>query len=250
MYVSTGLPKQLLYDRIVAARRSGHRPFDGGAMNQPESQSAMGFERIVFFSDAVFAIAITLLILEIKPPHIDQFSESALRHKLFLLLPKFTGYIVSFLIVGLMWIEHHRIFRFIKDYDGGLLWRNLLHLLSISFVPFPTAVFSEYFQSPTAFILYAASFAAVGLTKLWVWRYAAGRDNLLEAGTDELTVKRISRRSLAVPLSCGVAIILSLFSVFIAPIGFALIPLIAHLVDPTRGQKEKKRARAAAEGRP
>ena len=195
--------------------------------------SSLSFERIVFFSDAVFAIAITLLVLEIKPPHLDEASEAALIHGLVKLIPKFTGFLVSFLIVGAMWIEHHRIFRYLKDFDTGLLWRNLVHLLTISFIPFPTALFSEYFWSRTAFITYTASFAAAGLTKFWVWRYATAKRDFAGFGGD-LVVRRVSRRSLAVPLACCTAIGLSMFSVFAAPAGFALIPVYARLLDPTR----------------
>src|SRR5215510_70195 len=217
-------------------------------MNKPESHDALGLERIVFFSDAVFAIAITLLVLEIKPPHLEQFSESSLRHHLLQLLPKFSGFVVSFLIIGSMWIEHHRIFRFIRRYDAGLLWRNLIFLLTVSFIPFPTAVFSEYFWSRTAFMLYAASFAGVALTKLWVWRYTVSQLNLLEESVDEAALKRISRRSMAVPIGCGAAIILSLVSVFIAPMGFILIPVIARLLDPTRSKKDKQQVQVATGG--
>lgn len=215
-------------------------------MSEREPESGLSFERIVFFSDAVFAIAITLLVLEIKPPHLEVHSESALRSGLLHLLPKFSGFIVSFLIIGLMWIEHHRIFRYITDYDGGLLWRNLVFLLSVSFVPFPTALYSEYFWSQTAFILYTASFAAVGLTKLWVWQYVVRRGTLLGLHTDKLTAKRISRRSLALPLACGLAMLMSAISMWVAPIAFGFIPLIAWLLDPTRRREQKEDARTAA----
>lgn len=207
-------------------------------MNQPDS--GLSFERVVFFSDAVFAIVITLLVLEIKPPHLDELNNTTLNHALLHLLPKVLGFVVSFVIIGLMWIEHHRIFRHINGFDAGLLWRNLLMLLCVSFVPFPTALFSEYYWSKTAFILYTASFAAVGLSKLWIWIYATSKGKFLAPGMDKIAVKRITRRSLAVPLACGVAIALSLISIRVAPLGFALIPLIAYLLDPTR-RKSKKR---------
>jgi uncharacterized membrane protein len=126
-------------------------------MDKPQSETGLSFERVVFFSDAVFAIVITLLVLEIKPPHLDEHSEAAIKRALVELIPKFSGFVVSFLIVGMMWIEHHRIFRHIINYDAGLLWRNLLLLLCVSFVPFPTALFSEYFWSHTAFIFYTAT---------------------------------------------------------------------------------------------
>src|SRR5262245_6239817 len=113
-----------------------------------------------------------------------------------------------------MWIEHHRIFRYLRHYDGGVLWRNLIFLLCVAFVPFPTAVFSEYFWSRTAFVLYTTSFAAVGLTKLWLWRYAAGRSYLLEEGVDDKVLQRISRRSLALPIGCLLAIAISWINVF------------------------------------
>ena len=96
-------------------------------MNQTE-QNALSFERIVFFSDAVFAIVITLLVLEIKVPHLEKFSEQAVNASLIHLIPKFIGFLASFLIIGVMWFEHHRIFRYIKDFDAGLIWRNLFEL--------------------------------------------------------------------------------------------------------------------------
>src|SRR5512147_317218 len=89
------------------------------------------FERVVFFSDAVFAIAITLLVLEIKVPHLGVEGGSAeVAQAAWALLPKMIGFTFSFLVVGSMWIEHNRVFRYIGDYDGGLLWRNLVLLLA------------------------------------------------------------------------------------------------------------------------
>lgn len=211
-------------------------------MAEAHPESGLSFERVVFFSDAVFAIVITLLVLEIKTPHLTDHNESALHHALFELLPKFTGFVVSFLIVGLMWIEHHRIFRYIVHYDAGLLWRNLLLLLCVSFVPFPTALFSEFFWSRTAFIFYTTSFACVALAKLWVWHYASSKPALMAPHVDELLVKRITRRSLAVPIACAVVAGLAFVNVWLAPIGFVTIPLIARLLDPGRGLTKARSA--------
>ncbi|HKV35043.1 MAG TPA: TMEM175 family protein [Pyrinomonadaceae bacterium] len=201
-------------------------------MNNDESETGLSFERVVFFSDAVFAIVITLLVLELKVPHITEHTDSALRHALVELLPQVIGFVVSFLIIGLMWIEHHRIFRYIDNYNAGLLWRNLLLLLCVSFVPFPTALFSENFWSRTAFILYTGSFGAVATAKLWIWRYAVASGLLKKTVSPELE-RRIARRSLAVPLACALAIGLSFVSILIAPIAFALIPVFARVLDPT-----------------
>ena len=202
-------------------------------MNNDEPETGLSFERVVFFSDAVFAIVITLLVLELKVPHITEHTDSALRHALVELFPRVMGFVVSFLIIGLMWTEHHRIFRYIDNYNAGLLWRNLLLLLCVSFVPFPTALFSENFWSQTAFILYTGSFGAVATAKLWIWRHAAA-SGLLKKGVGPEIEKRIGRRSWAVPLGCALAIALSFISVMVAPIGFVFIPLFARVLDPTR----------------
>lgn len=206
-------------------------------MNQSE-QNALSFERIVFFSDAVFAIAITLLVLEIKVPHMDSANEAELRTKLWHLLPKIAGFIVSFFIISLMWFEHHRIFRYIKNFDAGLIWRNLIFLLTISFIPFPTALSSENSWSKTAFVIYTLSFALAGLAKFWIWSYAASKPELLWDNVDAVFASKIKRRSLAVPLGAISAALLSMINVLIAPIGFALIPLYAYLLDPTKRKTE------------
>jgi len=201
-------------------------------MDKNEPESGLSFERVVFFSDAVFAIVITLLVLELKVPHLIEHNEPALRNALLELIPRVMGFVVSFLIIGLMWIEHHRIFRYIEDYDGGLLWRNLMLLLCVSFVPFPTALFSENFWSLTAFILYTASFGGVATAKLLIWRHAA-KANLLKKDVSPALERRIARRSLAVPIACALAIVLAFVSIFIAPLAFILIPFLARMLDPT-----------------
>ena len=206
-------------------------------MSKHEPDTGLSFERVVFFSDAVFAIVITLLVLELKVPHLTEHSEASLRQALIDLFPRVVGFVISFLIIGLMWIEHHRIFRYIDDYDGGLLWRNLFLLLCVSFVPFPTALFSENFWSRTAFVLYTASFGGVATAKLLIWRHAV-KANLLKENVSPALERRIARRSLAVPIACALAIALAFVSIFVAPLAFILIPVLARLLDPTSKKKE------------
>jgi uncharacterized membrane protein len=202
-------------------------------MNDHTENTTLSFERILFFSDAVFAIVITLLVLELRVPHLEgeSITEGNIRRELLGLTPKFLGFVYSFLIVGLMWVEHHRIFRFIGHFDLGLIWRNLLFLLFVAFVPFPTALFSEYFRSQTAFDLYVLSFAMAALAKIWIWSYAVShRADLLVPDIDDETVRRISRRSWAVPIVCALAIGLSFLAVGFGGLCFLLIPLVARLL--------------------
>ncbi|MFM9904193.1 MAG: TMEM175 family protein [Pyrinomonadaceae bacterium] len=202
-------------------------------MNNSHENTTLSFERILFFSDAVFAIVITLLVLELKVPNLghEDVTNADLRHALFDLIPKFLGFIYSFFIVGLMWIEHHRIFRHIGSYDFGLIWRNLIFLLFVAFIPFPTALFSEYYRTQTAFVLYALSFAFAALGKIWIWTYAVkNRETLMVSEIDDETIKQISRRSWAVPIVCAFAIGLSFIAIAFGGFAFPLIPLVANLL--------------------
>jgi uncharacterized membrane protein len=201
-------------------------------MNTPQAHAEpLAFERIVFFSDAVFAIAITLLVLEIKVPHIPHEAGSAETiNELAKLIPRFVGFLVSFIVLGSFWIEHHRIFRHISSFDGGLLWRNLAMLLAVAFVPFPTALFSEYYTNSVALAVYALTLTAVGLSKIWIWRYAATGGRHLPAGIDPATVRSISWRSWAVPITTGGVAIGAMMGSSMAYIGFAFIPLVAWML--------------------
>src|SRR5437660_9370808 len=96
-------------------------------------------DRLMFFSDGVFAIAITLLVLQITVP-IPGLSEHQLGDALRHLGPKYFGFVLSFLVIGRYWMAHHRVFEYIKRFDMPLVWLNLAFLLLIAFLPFPTAV--------------------------------------------------------------------------------------------------------------
>lgn len=206
-------------------------------MEDQHENSVLSFERVLFFSDAVFAIVITLLVLEIKVPHIANPAPAAINSELLHMVPKFVGFICSFFVIGLLWFEHHRIFRYINNYNAGLIWRNLIFLLFISFLPFPTALFSEYPGSYTAFFIYILVFGLAGLAKYWVWSYAV-KVPLLPGGFDKALALKISRRSLAVPLGCLLCLVLSfILPTYFAFIGFAFIPLFARLLDPTKKAK-------------
>lgn len=191
---------------------------------------ALGFERIVFFSDAVFAIAITLLVLEIHVPHLEGAGGArALLEALLHLFPKLVGFVVSFAVIGKMWAEHHRVFRHLDGYDDGLVSRNLALLFFVAAMPFSTALSSENPQSGAALAFYAATLGLVGLAKVWLWRYASRR--FLAAGVADATVRSIDRRSLAVPVSCAATAVAALAVGPPAWAGLALIPVVARVLD-------------------
>ncbi len=207
-------------------------------MNHHE-QSALQFERIVFFSDAVFAIAITLLVIEIKVPvfsgeHEGLFGADNVYEiytegptKLLHLLPKILGFIVSFLIVGRFWMNHHRNFGIIRRYDNGLLWRNIVLLMCVAFIPFTTALFSEYVIWDQAAVFYCASLMLVGLVQWEMWRYATRQHRLIDASVSRHLIDKIALISLAVPTAFGLGMIAALFGVtWLLGITWIIIPFI------------------------
>lgn len=121
--------------------------------------------RVEAFSDGIFAIIITLLVLEIKVPHIENHtSAGALTEALIALLPKFTSWIISFFTIAVIWVNHHRIFKQIKTLDNGIFWWNAFLLLWSSFIPFPTAVLGDYPENQTSFVLYGIVMALMALS--------------------------------------------------------------------------------------
>ena len=132
--------------------------------------------RIEYFSDAVFAIAMTLLVLDIRLPAVEP---DKLWPAILDLWPQFFAYALSFLVLALNWVFHHRKFRVIRSYDGGLIWINLVFLLFVALLPFPTSVLSEYGSVGDAgVVLYAAEVGILAALQTWLWWYAERHGHL------------------------------------------------------------------------
>ncbi|MEA2601264.1 MAG: potassium channel family protein [Acidobacteriota bacterium] len=186
-------------------------------------------DRIAFFSDAIFAIAITLLVLEIKVPHLEPGAgEAGAARALLGQAFKASGFVASFLVIGTYWTAHHRLFRWVNGYDRGLVWRNLWFLLAVSFIPFPTAFFSEYPTYETSLILYTASLGLVGVGLARVVRHIRKR-RLYSAGLPAGEMEQNQRRAWAVPSVCLLAIVISFWSQPIARLSLLAIPLAVWL---------------------
>ena len=156
--------------------------------------------RVEAFSDGVFAIAITLLILEIvvRVPH-DPMSDARLRADLLHLWPSYVAYFASFATIGVMWLNHHRLFSLIAKNDDGLGAYNLLLLLGVTWVPFPTALLASQLVAPshrTAAVVYAVSFFALAIVFNLMWRYSVRR----KLCRQHLDVDAITRQYAAGPV--------------------------------------------------
>lgn len=188
--------------------------------------------RLEAFSDGVFAIAITLLILEIGTPDVGagQSLGDALRH----LWPSYLAYSTSFAVIGIIWANHHNMFRLIHRTDHLLIMLNIGLLLCVSFIPFPTALVARFLrdasQEDVAVAAYGATLTATGLMFNAVWFYVVlRRDQLLHSGIDQSVIRRRSLRSLMGPLLYGVSIPLAFITPWISIaiyIGLAILYII------------------------
>lgn len=157
--------------------------------------------RVEAFSDGVFAIAITLLVLEIKIPYT---APTPLSLQLLRQWPSYVSFVISFAFIGIMWMNHHRLFTHIQRCDDGLLVLNLLLLLGVTAVPFPTAVLAAHLRQPgqrTAVLLYNATYVFIAICFNVLWRYASSeKRRLLAADVDRPTVHHITRQYAFGPL--------------------------------------------------
>jgi len=195
-------------------------------------------DRLVALSDGVVAIAITLLVLDFSVPEVPPGTPSATVERLvFDQWDEFVGYALGFLVIGLYWTLHRRIFVHIEAHDRGVVWLNLVFLLFVAFVPFGTSVFSAH---PNRFgvSFIAGVLALTGLTLAFLWVYASRRQ-LLEAGLASRAVRIQAARFLVSPLvfaaSIGVAALDSAWGIatwtLLIPINAALNSQLVESVE-------------------
>ena len=198
-----------------------------------ELRKEFQLERMILFSDAVFAIAITLLVIEIKIPEKSELHDGVISdHTLWLALkhlaPKFLGFIISFLLIGVYWSVHHRMFGFVTNYTRKLLMLNLLFLFFIALMPFSTGFYSEYAgpelvreQLKVPMTFYVLNFSLAGFVNYFMWVYVTNPVNkVAEPAIDPEIATMAKIRSLIVPLVFILMLVVAyltnvLFAVFI-----------------------------------
>jgi uncharacterized membrane protein len=182
----------------------------------------LGLERLVFFSDAVYAIAITLLVIDLRlPPGSGELGNAELRDVLLRMLPQFFSYILSFLVIGSFWNTHHRKFRYINAYDRRVLLINLLLLMVVAFLPFPTAVLGES-GNATATIFYAGTIVVASLFSALLWWYPL-RKRMIKEETPQQVRRFELLRPLLTALVFGLSIPLALYDADAAKYFWALL---------------------------
>jgi uncharacterized membrane protein len=176
-----------------------------------EHKKKFALERLVLFSDAVFAIAITLLVIELRLPEMKEMTSAAMRESLVHMIPHFFSFFLSFFIIGIYWVAHHRTFTYVVNYDSRLLWLNLVLLCFIALMPFSSNVYGVYGNVNTAFYLYTANITTVALFNFLLYRHIANLKKKLSHGLeDPRLVRYYTLRAWAVPFCFLIGVILAL----------------------------------------
>jgi uncharacterized membrane protein len=211
-----------------------------------ELRKEFQLERMILFSDAVFAIAITLLVIEIKIPeiHEGEVTDKALLHKLAQLIPKFIGFLISFLLIGQYWVVHHRMFGYVVNFNDRLIWLNIFFLLAVALMPFSTGFYSEYVRSKTMtpVVFYTANIAALGFINFFMWRYISKPEKNLTENLTRPMARFFSSRALAVPI---IFIIFSFVYLYAPKIAFWIPPLIPLILRVLFNPMKKKAIEAS-----
>jgi uncharacterized membrane protein len=162
--------------------------------------------RLETFADGVIAIAITLLILEVKVPGVPG---KRLGADVLHIWPSYAGYVVSFLTIGVIWVNHHHMFKLIRRTTHAFLMLNVVFLMTIAFLPWPTALVAAYIRDPSgrhvAAFVYGVTMVSIAVMFNLVWWYAASRGRLLVSGIDPAEIARINRSYLMGPIVYGIA---------------------------------------------
>ncbi|MBV9148797.1 MAG: DUF1211 domain-containing protein [Candidatus Eremiobacteraeota bacterium] len=198
----------------------------------------MKLSRIESYSDAVFAIAATVLVLEIHVPILTQHTPGAFWHALIILWPQFLAYVTSFLVIGIYWLNHHSVFEYLTRVDRPIVWRNLILLLMISFIPFPTAIITEYGDMAAAVTFYGLTLLVIATYANYTWWYVIRYGYFDRSLISEQSIKQASLRY---ALGIGFYLIAVAISPFAPRVSIALYFLSAvfYLVagEPERGRK-------------
>ncbi len=183
------------------------------------------YDRVLFFSDAIFAIAITLLVIDIRVPGITNAADELSRAK-----GNILSFGISFVVIGLFWMGHHSVFRYISMLDRPVIAINLLFLGIVAFLPYPTSLLGGNGTEEVPTIFYAVCISCAGLLELAVWLYASQVKDLLVPGTSPAVRRYIALRVARIPvvflLSIPVAFVsaqlASFFWILVAVLGIAL----------------------------
>ena len=201
-------------------------------LNLFQAKGAADNVRLNAMSDGVFAIVITLAVFSIKIPDLAPgLAVAELPRALVKLLPDFAGLFLSFIVLGIYWVGHNNVFQHVLRHDRLMLWLNILFLLSMALVPFPTALLVRYGDAQISVVLYALNLMVGGVLLDLIWWYATYNRHLMCDTVQPPLIRSFHHRILTGPVIYLVAIGVSFVSLLAAKILFGVA--IAYYIVPT-----------------
>ena len=183
----------------------------------------MSKNRVEALSDGVFAIVITLLILDIRVPDVEY---NQLLSSLIAVLPRILAYVISFGVIGVYWLAHHQSLQLIGRLNGFLIWLNFLYLLAVSFMPFPTALLGRYPMQPIPIVIYGLNLIVANATGLALTLYLRAHPELGSG-----LAHRASHKSLFLYGFVNVSYVLAILLGFLAPaMSYAIFVVVLMVV--------------------
>ncbi len=183
-------------------------------------------QRTEGFSDGVYAIIITLLILEIKLPHlVNPASSDELLGDIIILMPKIISWMISFFFISVMWVQHHNLLRMADTIDYGFVWINTIGLFFMCFLPFPTALMGDYPNNRLAVLLFGLITFLATLSQVWLYYYIY-RNNLSQTYDRRQTIKNVKKAFFLAPLLLLLATAFSFISIMIPFFIYTLVPIM------------------------
>jgi uncharacterized membrane protein len=181
----------------TSARQDDHGPSGGRIGSLVARAGNLEYDRFLFFSDAVFAIAITLLVVDLRVPASANFRAA---HVIRTAVPGMVGFGIGFVAIGIFWLGHHSMWRYIPVADGPLIRLNLLFLGTIAFLPYPTALISAGTSQTASVVFFAACAGAAGLAQFAIWLYAVRVPGLVDSAFNRRQRRLMALRTLRGPL--------------------------------------------------
>jgi len=184
--------------------------------------------RLESFVDAVFAVAITLLVLDLVVPALPHSNVGIIAY-LDSLLPKFVGYFLAFFLLAILLNIHNRQFKNLEYADQNLWWINIVFLAFIVLVPFVTSIWTEYGDTTIGVLFFHFNMLISGIILYFIWAYAKNHKYLLRKDITSRTISIITYRNLAIPIASIIAIGLAFFTPILSNVAYALILLIIFI---------------------
>jgi len=195
--------------------------------------------RLETLVDGVFAIAMTILVLELRAP--QTLGPGGLAQGLVDLGSRFATFVISFIVLGVYWFAHHQVFHFVLRVNRTLVWLNILFLMGIALVPFAASVMGAYTNDPIALSLYGGVLGLLAALGYLIWWYISGDRGLIEPGLDPALVHKV-RVWLAIgPVITPVAIAVSFVSTTVALLIYLTLPVVFIFFNPVSRYLERLR---------